>query len=450
MDLDVRAQKTDLREAALELFSRGLADADTKNAIFRAVRLKDGKIWVVDQVLDLSDFSGIYVISFGKAGMAMAAGLDAVLKDKLTAGIVSAPQSDISLPSRWEVFHGGHPLPNEASFATARAAIELLKKADAEKALVIFLISGGGSAMLDLPRDEDVSLPDLHEANKVLVTCGATIGEVNAIRRCLSKIKGGGLSQIAANTTQISLIISDTNPGEDANVASGPTIGPPMPGNSPQDVARIVEKYRLKDSLPKSVLRSIKRSFESPTLRPASEIEHSVYTLLDNKGIIETIAKEAESRGFAVEIADDLVEAPIKDGCRELASRFLELRRRVNGKPIVLISGGEFACPVRGVGVGGRNLEATLRMVCEVEDLDLHGVDFIVLNAGTDGIDGNSPAAGAVADQDTLKRSRELGLDAGEYLENSDAFTFFAALDDVITTGPTGTNVRDVRMLLAN
>ena len=179
------------------------------------------------------------------------------------------------------------------------------------------------------------------------------------------------------------------------------------------------------------------------------QTKHSIFTLLDNQTAIETVVESANNLGFKVEIEADLVETPIDKGCRELVSRLLSLWKSANKNPVALISGGEFACPVRGSGVGGRNSEATLRCLLEIEKLKTEKFDFAILNCGTDGIDGNSSATGAIADSTTLGRAKLMNLDAAEFLQNSDAFTFFASLDDAITTGATGTNVRDIRILLA-
>ena len=437
-----------LAETARQLFAEVLLKVDAENALRSAIRLENRQMQIFESVFDLDKFPEIYVIAFGKAGMSMALALNEILAERIVSGVVSAPKSARALPPNWQVFMGGHPLPNKASLAAARAATEILEKANHEQALVIFLVSGGGSAMLELPRDKKITLKDLQAANKILVSCGAPIGEVNAIRRCLSRIKGGGLSKFAPLATQISLIISDTNRGDEANVASGPTIESLMTENFVSSICAIIEKYQLNILFPPPIANALKVFLNKTLPNPVPPTNRSFFTLMDNQTALETIVESAKNLGFQVEITTDLVETPITSGCQELVSRLVKLLKSADEKPVALISGGEFACPVRGTGIGGRNSEATLRCLLEIEKFNKDKFEFAILNAGTDGIDGNSPATGATADNTTLARAKSIDLNATEFLANSDTYTFFATLDDTIITGTTGTNVRDVRILL--
>jgi hydroxypyruvate reductase len=355
------------------------------------------------------------------------------------------------LPDRWQVFNGGHPLPNEESLAAARAAFELLRRADASAALVIFLISGGGSAMIEWPRNPRTTLDELRAANRVLVSCGASIREINAVRRAFSAVKGGGLSAYAPRARQVSLIVSDTNAGEEQTVASGPTFESP----DELDAVSIVARYELASHLPPSILRAIN---ETPRvqMKTPRQLFRQHYVLLDNRHALDAAAEAARWRGFTVEVARDLVEQHIIEGSERLLSRLGDLSARVAGEHlrVCLIAGGEFACPVKGDGVGGRNSETVLRCAIAGDARSNshppgQAAHTVALSAGTDGIDGNSPAAGAIADETTLARARELGLDAQSFLDRSDAYTFFDRLGDAIVTGPTGTNVRDLRVMLA-
>jgi len=242
--------------------------------------------------------------------------------------------------------------------------------------------------MLEWPISPEISLDDLRRINQDLITSGARISEINEVRRGYSAVKGGRLAQRATHTRIATLIVSDTNLDDEANVASGPTL-PTSP-------------YRV---------------------------------LLGNWTALEAAHQKATELGFKSCIAHDICEQPIQEGCDLL------LAEVSNDNTDCLISGGEFSCPVGGDGIGGRNLETVLR--CAIS-----GRDVVVLSAGTDGIDGNSPAAGAIADPTTLTRARNLSLDPADYLTRSDSFTFFAELGDAIRTGPTGTNVRDLRLIL--
>jgi len=426
---------------------------DARAAVRRALNLANGRLTILDAEFDLNAQPlAIYSIAIGKAAGAMASAVDEMLGDALAGGVVSAPPMGVWLSERWRVFAGGHPLPNEASLEAARAAFALLRAAEAEpRALVIFLISGGGSAMLEWPRDESVALAELRAANGALVSCGANIDEINSVRRAFSSVKGGGLGARAPRAAQISLIISDTKPGEPHNVASGPTF--PFTHES-HDASQIVKRYQLDARLPASILRAVnqKRPPRTETDRAAALRRHHV--LLDNERALVRAAEAAAALGFAVEIARDISEQAVAEGAALMVSRLFDLRRREGGRPVCLISGGEFSCPVRGTGIGGRNAETVLRCAFEIEARVARSPSdaatrVVAFSAGTDGIDGNSSAAGALCDDATLIRARTLSLDARKFLEASDAHTFFAALGDAVTTGATGTNVRDVRLLLA-
>jgi hydroxypyruvate reductase len=329
----------------------------------------------------------IFAIALGKAAAAMARGIEDSVGDKLALGVISAPAFSEPLLRQWEIFEGGHPLPNQASLDAAEAAFNLIDWANDARGLVIFLVSGGGSAMMEWPISPSISLDDLRRVNEELIRSGARISEINEVRRAYSAVKGGKLAQRATHARIVTLIVSDTNLDDEANVASGPTL-PTSP-------------YRV---------------------------------LLGNWTALHAAHQKASELGFESSIAPDICEQPVQEGCELLLAG-------INENTDCLISGGEFSCPVRGDGVGGRNLETVLR--CALQERNV-----VVLSAGTDGIDGNSSAAGAIADPTTISRARNLGLDPGEFLKHSNSFTFFAELDDQIVTGPTGTNVRDLRILL--
>lgn len=471
----------DLRLAARGIFDDALKSVNAYAAVRKAVELEGTRLNIVSKSFELAHSSrgrgGIYTIAIGKAALSMATALDHILGDRITAGLLVGPAQrqtqgsnrkpsilDSSFRTRWRVFEGGHPLPNKASLEAAHAAFALLRHAEAERALLIFLISGGGSALIEWPRDERIALRDLRAANRVLVSCGATIAEINAVRRAFSAVKGGGLAACAPHADQVSLIVSDTSAGEETTVASGPTFDPPVDAPVAQSV---VERYNLASSLPASILRAINQTANANMGARARAIasrrairEH--YVLLDNRRAMEAAARAARRRGFIVETARDICEQPVAEGCSQMLSRLLalypgrNLRMPDEGRSVCLISGGEFSCPVRGRGVGGRNSETALRLAIEMDrrahaerDDPSRPMSIVALSAGTDGIDGNSPAAGALSDQETLQRSSSRGLDAQHFLEQSDAYSFFDALGDAIVIGPTGTNVRDLRVLLA-
>jgi hydroxypyruvate reductase len=455
------ANLTQLRLAAREIFNESLRAVDAGAAVRRAVRLEDARLTISDVAIDLPSQRPVYSIAIGKAAFAMASALDEVLGDRPAAGVISssAPrhssargrgreQATHFANLRYKIFEGGHPEPNEQSLAAAQACFDLLRRANDERALVIFLISGGGSAMIEWPISQDITLADLRTANRILVNCGASIVEINAVRRVFSAIKGGRLAARAPHCDQITLIVSDVPPGEERNVASGPTLAPAADVPDAHDV---VGKYDLSGRLPETVLRAIdSRPAAYDPIASTSMRKH--FVLLDNQSALKAAAEAAHHRGFVTQIADDISDQAIDEGCSALLKRSGQLRERASGEPntatACLISGGEFACAVRGDGSGGRNLETALRLVMSPDSSDSE--TFVALCAGTDGIDGNSPAAGAIVDSTTIERARAIGLDPQDFLNRSDAYSFFVALGEVIATGPTGTNVRDIRILLTS
>lgn len=437
------ANSLQLRTAAREIFEETLRAIDPQEATRAHLRFDKSSLKVFGSTINVEN-KRIYAIALGKAAVKMAGALDDVLGPRLSAGVITSSAAGLAafpLASRWERFHGGHPEPNEASLAAARASFSLLEAANEDRALVIFLVSGGGSAMIEWPASDDVSIADLRAANKALVECGASIAEINSVRRAFSSVKGGKLAARAPNCEQVTLIVSDVPKGEEANVASGPTALPPA---APLAL-EVVSKYQLSEKMPLPILRAIERS--EPLMATSGQTgEH--FVLLDNESALEAAAEAAQRRGLIAEIARDITDQPVEEGCRSLLER-LEASRakhRGDGRIIALISGGEFACPVNGNGIGGRNLETALRLASSPS---FTANKIVALCAGTDGIDGNSPAAGALVDSTTSARALAIDLDAPDFLRRSDAYSFFVALGDVIATGPTGTNVRDLRMLLA-
>ena len=364
----------------------------------------------------------------------MAIGLEEGLGDNFTAGLISSPDPPLHL-KRWRSFRGGHPLPNQASLEAARAAFALLGRANAEEALVVFLISGGGSAMLEWPVSAEISLEDLRTANETLIACGARISEINSVRRAFSAVKGGALARCAQKAEMLTLIVSDTNRGDEASVASGPTMAPSP--DAPH-ATEVIKQYDLKDVLPASILKAVNLT---STIDQA-DTPGTHHVLLGNWTAIEAAARKAIELGFTCVTRSDICEQEIEEGCDLLLST-----QHVETS-FCEISGGEFSCPVRGPGRGGRNLETALRCAIKLDQKNVRQ-HTVVLSAGTDGVDGNSPCAGAIADETTLDFARRFQLDPELVLARSDSYSFFDPLfDSLILTGPTGTNVRDLRIVI--
>jgi glycerate 2-kinase len=427
---------TNLRDIALEIFQRTLAAIEVEVVVRAYVRLDADRLLIGANEVDLSRFKRVVVIAVGKASVPMARAVEDSLDARITDGLVVTNAMIGRPPRLLPVMVGGHPLPNAGSLDAASAALKILRANDSEETLVLFLVSGGGSALFELPIDAAITLDDLQAINRALVGCGAVISEMNVVRRFLSAVKGGRLAAV-----------SDVNSDDLSTVSSGLT----LPGAATRaDFDRVVERYDLLDKFPAHVSALIAGG-GLPDL-PRSNAEdgrrRSHHLLLDNRKALVEAKRIAESDfGCVAEIAEDLVEGDVETMMLTHVERVAALRHKHRGKTVCLLSGGEAVCPVRGAGQGGRNQEFALRAAIHLRQRGLS--DIVMLSAGTDGIDGNSPAAGAMVDSDTLRRAEEKDVSAELSLQNSDSFNFFNALGDAVITGPTGNNVRDVRILLA-
>ena len=418
-----------------DIFEHSLGAVDPVSAVQRAIKIDGSQLEICGNLIEV-EARPLYAIAIGKAASSMAIGLTEGLGDQIVAGVLSGPGPYSFNSTRWQILAGGHPTPNEESLAAAQAAFKLLDQANGEEAIVIALISGGGSAMMEWPVNAEITLEELRSANQMLVNSGASISEINVVRRAFSAVKGGGLARRAPNANLTTLIVSDTNKGDEASVASGPTLEAPTSSHS---AIEIVSQYQLESTLPESIIKSIRSTRFLQPIAPAA-----AHVLLDNQTALNAAARRAQTLGYAPVVATEISEQPIEDGVRQLIERLNSAPA-----PACIISGGEFSCPARGDGRGGRNLETVLRCAQFLDDqIQTGNWQVAVLSAGTDGIDGNSPASGAIADNTTITRAKAMGLDALDFLRRSDSYSFFEKLDDVIITGPTGTNVRDLRIVL--
>lgn len=437
---DEMTNRSDLWTAAGEVFHRTLAVIDVESVVRASLHLAGDRLEIGGETCELSGFKRILVIAIGKASRAMARAVDCVLGDRVTDGLIVSNAIVGLTPERYRVFIGGHPLPNQGSVDAAETALGMLRGANDEETLVIFLISGGGSALFEKPVDDRITLEDLQTINRALVGCGAVIGEMNVVRRFLSAVKGGRLAASAPRPRQVSLYVSDVNSDDLTTVASGPT----LPDNSTvADFHRILSRYRLLEQFPPKVSDIIASLVVQD---PSPKGTH--HLLLDNRRALTEARKIADSDfGMKVEIAEDLVEGDVDNMAQIHLQRMRRMRDENPGRTVCLLSGGEVICPLRGDGQGGRNQEFVLRAGMMLEAAA--DESLVVLSAGTDGIDGNSAAAGAIADGLTTSRARAHGISPEEHLRNSDSFNFFNRLGDAIITGPTGNNVRDLRILVA-
>jgi len=435
----------DLKQTALQMFRNTLAAIDIPATMRRKLAREGSHIRVGGATVDLASFERIRAVAIGKASVAMACGLAELFSPAFRAdGIVVAPSFAKSAPPGFRAIVAGHPVPNEGSFAAGRAILDLLASAD-ERTLIFFLLSGGGSALVEQPLDPAVGLADMQALNRLLVTCGASIDEINAVRKHFSAVKGGRLAVAASAAIKITLGVSDVPDGRESALASGPTLPDPT---TVADACSVVERYALLSKLP----APIRARFEHPeTISETPKADdpafrNSVFQLLLGRDdLFHPAHRAAEAAGFVTVCDNTTDDWPVERAADFLLAQLAELKRANPGRPAAVIADGEVSSPVTGNGVGGRNSAFVLHCVEKIT-----GQPIAVLSAGTDGIDGSSPAAGAVADGETSARARELGLDAGDYFRRSDSYTFFQKLDDVIETGPTGNNLRDLRILLTD
>jgi hydroxypyruvate reductase len=308
------------------------------------------------------------------------------------------------------------------------------------------LISGGGSSLVELPISSEISLDDLRATNQLLISCGASIQEINVIRKCLSKFKGGRLGYLARKSGRVGLYVSDVNPGDIRSIASNPLLSET---GSAGTFFAVMDKYKLLERLPALVVRTIKQVNMSrfDAGERAADENLSTMLLMDNGDALNAAADVAGKLGFHLEVDSDLIEGDYVSVADESIRRLVNLRSRVGG-PVCMISGGEVSCPVRAKGVGGRNQEFVLYSAIRLAHFGI-GNGAAVLSCGTDGIDGNSPAAGAVADGNLTERAAQLGEDPSSYIRANDSYTFFKRMGGLVVTGPTGNNVRDVRVWMA-
>src|SRR5271165_386858 len=430
----------EMRDRAREMFDGALLECSIPHAFSRQILCDGRHLRIGKDVYDLDSFERRLVVSIGKAGHSMAEALSNIVDGGLT-GIVDCPNPPPAQLFGFRYFTGGHPLPNEDSLRAGDAILRLVAEASSST-LALFLISGGASAIAEKPISAGISLADIIETYKALVHSGAPIAEINAVRKHLSALKGGRLARAAAPAYQASILVSDVPEDSLDALASGPT----MPDTTTvADCQAIVERYKLMERFPESVRRLFEGGMLEETPKQGDPaFERSRYiTILSNATATNAAVESAKSGGFAVEVDDSCDDWDYQRAADHLLRRLRELRHGVSRA--CLISGGEVTVKVAAnSGVGGRNQHFALYCAQQIV-----GENITVLSAGTDGIDGNSEAAGAVVDGTTVERATQHGFNVAAALAQFDAFPLLDAIGDAIITGPTGNNVRDLRILLA-
>jgi glycerate 2-kinase len=439
-DADSESLFREMRDGARGIVFHVLAEASIAKAFARHVHCERGVLRVCEDLYDLQSYSRVLVISIGKAGHTMVEALAQQTGASAFEGIVVSSVEPPEQVRGFRYFRGGHPTPNSESIHAAQAIRKALE-AQTASSLLIFLISGGGSSMVEKPIDDEISLDDLITTYGALVHSSAPIAEINAIRKHLSSVKGGRLAQAAFPAQQVSLLVSDVPDSTPDALASGPT----MPDSTTvEDCYRIAEKHGLLGEFPHSARELFERHALEETPKSDDQAFHRSrwWTILSNQTAVEQARVAAERAGFEVHVDNSCDDWDYEAAADYLLQRLRELKRE--SPRVCLISGGEVTVKVSNGGIGGRNQQFAL--ACAVK---IAGEAITVLSAGTDGVDGNSPAAGAVADGTTIERARLKSIDAGASLREFDAYRFFSALSDAIEIGPTGNNLRDLRILLA-
>ena len=430
------------KEIARRVFLQTLTSIDIPRVMERKLLCEGSQLILPDAAIDLSQIAKVYVVAIGKAAHAMVTGLEGILASGTpVSGIVVAPVAPERRVPGMEYFVGGHPIPNAESWKSAEAILRLLESCD-ERTVVIFLLSGGGSALVELPLYREMQLEDVQAVHRALVTCGAPIEAMNTVRKHLSAVKGGRLAAAAGRAKKMTLAVTDVPAGKESALASGPTLpDPSMVG----DVERILAQYDLRKRFPERLVRWLDtgKMPETPKAGDPAFTKAHFHLLLGMDDLFHAAHHATEACGYASCCDNSTDDWPVAKAADALLVQLEEWQRMNGGKRVAIIADGELSSPVTGGGVGGRNSAFVLDVAGKIA-----GRRITVLSAGTDGIDGNSPAAGAVADGETMKRARAAGLDAAVAFCESNAYTFFARLDDAIVTGPTGNNLRDLRILL--
>lgn len=435
-----------LRHDAIRIFRAGLHAVDPISAVHRHLKREGDEVIANGHSYNLAEFENILVVGAGKAAAAMAHAIEEILGDRITAGRITVKYGHKEPLQKVRLCEAGHPVPDESGLKGTEEIVKLVEQAN-DKDLVLCLISGGGSALLPLPAD-GISLSDKQAVTRRLLACGANINEINAVRKHISKIKGGQLARAAHPATLITLILSDVI-GDCLNViASGPTVAD---SSTYAEVKEILERYGIWQQIPATVRKHLTSGVcgEVPeTAKEAEPIFSKTQNVIIGSNIQAVLAANAKAKelGYHALVLSSFIEGETKDVACVHAAIAKEIRQTGHPlrPPACVISGGETTVTLRGKGKGGRNQEFALAAAIDIDGLQ----NVVILSAGTDGTDGPTDAAGAICDGNTVQRAKQKGLNPDKHLRENNAYPFFEALDDLLITGPTKTNVMDLRLVL--
>ncbi|MBW1914577.1 MAG: glycerate kinase [Deltaproteobacteria bacterium] len=441
-----------MRSDALKLFQASLKPVNPYEAIHRFVRLEKNHLILgresrQEADFNLENFEHIYLVGGGKATAPMARAMEDLLGDRISGGLINVKYGFLDDLSKTEIIEADHPLPDQNGVDGTGIILDILKKAG-EKDLIFSLISGGGSALLPYPAGK-ISLEEKQDVTKKLLECGASIDEINSIRKHISSSKGGQMARAAWPATTINLMLSDVVGDRMDVIASGPFV-PDM--STFTQTWQILLKYGLEDNIPKAVREHLKAGVDMSipeTPKEGESIFENVYNIIIGSNILacEAAKVEAEKLGYKPLLLSSMIEGETEGVARVHTAIAKEiLKTGIPFKPpCCIISGGETTVTITGKGKGGRNQEFCLAAALDIKDL---APRIVVLSGGTDGNDGPTGAAGAIVDPMTVKRGKEKGLDASAYMADNDSYNFFNKTGELLITGPTKTNVMDVRFIL--
>ncbi len=437
-----------MREDVLEIFRSGLAAVAPDQAVLRHLKRSGNDLLIDGAPLRLDDCERVIVVGAGKATAPMAAAVESLLGDRITAGAIVVKEGHGLDLARIEVLEAGHPVPDRRGVDGTRRLLRLAGDAGAGD-LVICLLSGGGSALMIAPA-EGLRLDDKQETTRRLLACGADIHEMNTVRKHLSAVKGGRLAARAMPAAVVSLILSDVV-GDDLDViASGPTVPDPT---TYRDARRVLENHGIFEDVPTAVREHILAGIEG-RLQETPKADHACFRncrsvlVGTNFQALQAAAARARELGYLPLILTARLEGEAREVARALCAMAVEARESGHPQPppLCLLCGGEPTVTLTGDGLGGRNQEMALAAALALEGRD----GIVMMSGGTDGTDGPTDAAGAIADGATVRRARQRGLDAGDFLRRNDAYHFFEPLGDLVITGPTRTNVMDTVIFLVD
>ena len=433
----------------ISIFKAGIDAVNPYRLVLQFLKIEGNNLNIGNISYDLNQFNNILVIGAGKATASMAQAVEEVIGDKISNGLITVKYGHTRSLKKIKQLEAGHPLPDEAGVKGTEEIFKLLEGAD-EKSLVICLLSGGGSALLVSPLD-GIILDEKKEVNRFLLSVGARIDEINTVRKHLSNVKGGRLSEISHPATLITLILSDVIGDRLDVIASGPTV----PDNTTfKDAMNVIEKYNLLDKLPANVMILLKQGLRGDIKDTPKEglIKDRTFIIGNLKHALTAAKEKVVSMGYETEIISSELQGEARDTAKYLSAKAIKVQQFLKSgeSSRCLISGGETTVTVKGNGLGGRNQELALAFAVEIEGMK----GITMLSAGTDGTDGPTDAAGAIVDGETVSKAKTLGLDPERYLNTNDSYNFFKRLDSLtgerhhVITGPTGTNVMDIQIIL--